>query len=204
MPVSALGFQIATTITALVNAALPNPGTAGIIAYSSAEAQYLRWSGTRWELVPPPMGIAQQALAQSSTVVTLANVTDLFFSMVANAIYRVEGFVTFQSAAVTTGLTLGYTSPAGALPRLNVSVPIVNTANNTALSNIFPNAALTTTASVIGTGVSAITSNHTAYIEGIVVNGATAGNFQVQFATEVAASAVSVQAASILISQRIR
>ena len=199
-----LGYEVPTTIAVAVNATLPNPGTVGIIAYSSLEAQEIRWSGARWELIPPPVIIVQQALAQASTVVTLANVTDLFFSMVANGIYRVESFVTFQSAAITTGLILGYTSPAGALPRVNVSVPIVSTAGNTSIANIFPNAALTVAANVIGTGVTAINSNHTAYIEGIVVNGATAGNFQMQFATEVGASAITVQVGSILISQRLR
>ena len=201
---SILGFQIPTTLAVAVNATLPNPGAAGVIIYSSTEAQLLRWTGTRWELIPPPFVIGSQAVAQASTVVGLAAITDLFFPMVINGVYRVEAFVTFQSAATTTGLNLGYTSPAGCLPRVNISVPIVNTAGATAVSNIFPNAALNVAANVLGTGVTVINSNHTALVEGIVVNGGTAGNFQLTFATEVGASGVTVQVGSTIVSQRLR
>jgi len=51
---------------------------------------------------------------------------------------------------------------------------------------------------VIGTGVTAINSNHTARISGIITNGANAGNFQVTFASEVAASAITLQIGSEL------
>lgn len=202
-----LGFEIPVTLAVLINAATPDPGGAaatGVIIYSSTEAQFLRWDGAKWILLQSSSVIAQMTATQASTVVALANITQLLFAMVANAIYRVEAFVTFQSAAVTTGLNLGYTSPTNCVPRVNISVPIVSTAGNTAIGNTFPNAALNVAGNVLGTGVTAINSNHTAYMEGIVTNGATAGNFQMQFASEVAASAVTLQIGSILVATRIR
>jgi hypothetical protein len=80
-----------------------------------------------------------------------------------------------------------------------IVVPIVSTAAASHLRTIFPNAATAVnTGSVLGTGVTAINSNHTARISGIIRNGATAGNFQIQARSEVAASAVTLQIGSEL------
>jgi hypothetical protein len=135
---------------------------------------------------------------QQSTATALANVTQLVGTLAANATYEVDCFVTFQSAATTTGLNLGFTSPTGCRPMVEVVVPITSTAVASQLRTTFPNAATTTNGNVLGTGVTAINSNHTARISGIIVNGGTAGNFQIQFATEVAASAVTLQIGSTM------
>lgn len=140
---------------------------------------------------------------QASSSTTLGNVTQLVEAMVANGVYTVNCFVTFQSAATTTGLNLGFTSPSGSICQLEVVVPITSTAAASQLRTIFPNAAATNTGNVLGTGVTAINSNHTARISGIVTCGATPGNFQVQFASEVNASAVTLQIGSSLVMQRI-
>lgn len=137
--------------------------------------------------------------AQAFSTVTLAAVTALALPMVANGIYQVECFVTFQSAATTTGLGLGFTSPTGCRVMAEIVVPITSTAAASQLRTNFPNAAVAVnTGSVVGTGVTAINSNHTARISGIVRNGATAGNFQIQARSEVNASAVTLQIGSEL------
>lgn len=140
---------------------------------------------------------------QASSVLALANVTQLVEPMVANGIYRVDCFVTFRSAATTTGLNLGFTSPAGTICQLEVVVPITSTAAATQLRTTFPNSAATNTGNVLGTGVTTINNNQTARISGIVHCGATPGDFQVQFASEVNASAITLQIGSSLVMQRI-
>jgi hypothetical protein len=140
---------------------------------------------------------------QQSTATGLTNVTQLVEPMVANGVYTVDCFVTFQSAATTTGLNLGFTSPTGTVCQLQVTVPIVSTAAASALQITFPNSATTNTGNVLGTGVTAPNSNHTARISGIVTCGSTPGNFQIQFASEVGSSAVTLQIGSSLIMQRI-
>lgn len=136
---------------------------------------------------------------QQSTSVTPANVTQLVLPLAANGVYLVECFVTFQSAATTTGLGLGFTSPTGCRCMCEITVPITSTAAATQLRTFFPNAAVATnTGIVVGTGVTAINSNHTGKISGIIRNGSTAGNFQVQFRSEIAASAVTLQIGSEL------
>lgn len=140
---------------------------------------------------------------QASSVLALANVTQLVEPMVANGVYRVDCFVTFRSAATTTGLNLGFTSPAGTVCELEVVVPITSTAAATQLRTTFPNSAATNTGNVLGTGVTTINNNQTARISGIVHCGATPGDFQVQFASEVNASAITLQIGSTLVMQRI-
>lgn len=140
---------------------------------------------------------------QTSTVTALANITQLVEAMVANATYEVEAFVTFQSAATTTGLHLGFTAPTGSVNLLEITVPVTTTAAASQLRKIFPNATESVSGSVFGTGVTAINSNHTAHVKGFVHTGATAGNFQLTFATEVEASAVTLQIDSSLVMKRL-
>lgn len=143
--------------------------------------------------------IARMASTQASTVTTLANINQLSLAMEANGVYQVDAFVTFQSAATTNGLGLGFTAPSGATCMLEVVVPITSTAVSTQLRTIFPNASATSNSGVVlGTGVTASNSNHTARISGIIRNGATAGNFQLQFRSEVASSAITLQIGSEL------
>lgn len=136
---------------------------------------------------------------QSSSSTTLAAVTQLVLPMVANGVYRIDCFVTFQSAATTTGLNLGITTPSGCTNKVEIVVPITSTAAASQLRTIFPNAAVAANAgNVLGTGVTATGSNHTGRISGVLRNGATAGNCQIQFATEVASSTVTLQIGSEL------
>lgn len=140
---------------------------------------------------------------QASTSVTLANATQLVAEVVANATYEVEASVTFQSAALSTGAAIGFAAPAGSNPRLQIEVPIASGAASSSLVATFPAAASTTSGSVIGTGVAASNSNHTATIRGLLITGGTAGNFSIQFATEVAATAITLQIGSVLKMRRI-
>ena len=137
---------------------------------------------------------------QASTSTTLANVTQLVLPLEANAVYRIECFVTFQSAATTTGLNLGIATPAGSRNLVEIVVPITSTAAASQLRTTFPSAAVATNlGNVTGTGVTAINSNHTAKISGIIQVGATAGNCQIMFASEVASSAITLQVGSCLV-----
>ncbi len=103
-----------------------------------------------------------------------------------------------KSAATATGLNLGFLAPTDSICNFEVVVPITSTAVASQLRTIFPNAALTNSGNVLGTGVTTINSNQTAKISGLLSTGATAGTLQIRFATEVNASAITVQIGSIL------
>lgn len=167
--------------------------------------QVLQWNGSAWG----PATLAAQALSvqratttatQASSDTALAAITQLSLPMAANSIYRVECFVTFRSAATTTGLNLGISTPAGCKNLVEMVVPITSTAAASQLRTIFPSAATASNAgSVLGTGVTATASNHTARISGFLVNGSTSGTCQINFASEVSGSEVTIQSGSELI-----
>ena len=203
-------YTAGTGLTLTANQfSITNTGTAGTYGSASqipvfttnAQGQVTSVTNTALAVFTPT--IDRLTSTQQSTTTALADVTQLVEELVANATYKVDCFVTFQSAAISTGLNLGFTSPTGCVCSVEVVVPITSTAAATQLRTTFPNAAATNTGNVLGTGVTAINSNHTARISGIITNGANAGNFQVRFATEVAASAITLQTSSVMILERL-
>ncbi len=195
--------RIVSAINVLFGRVLPSGGTTGQVLTKTSATNY----AASWQTASGGGGVTPDikrlTATQQSTVTALANVTSLVSALAANATYRVTAFVTFQSAATTTGLNLGFTSPAGSTNQLQATVPLTSTAAATQLRKTFPNAAESVSGSVIGTGVTAINSNHTASILGVITTGATAGNFQVTFASEIAGSAITLQIGSSLIVERI-
>lgn len=134
----------------------------------------------------------------SDSTAAFVDATGLALSLAANATYLVDGLLTFQAAAATTGLALGFTLPAGA------SISGLYRHNTTAIAsegsyNIAAGAVKGNT-----TGVLVLTEN--VPIEGrwLIKTAATAGVAQLQFRSEVVASAVTLKAGlSVLIAKRI-
>ena len=137
----------------------------------------------------------------SSTVNTRANITDWSFLVTAGKSYRIEVIATYQSAALTTGGSLGFVLPTGAGTVFGfVEGDIVNTAATTTLRQpVYAINATSTTAGsfITTTGVGVINSPHSIHSV-IAFNCTTTGKFQVQWATEVAASAAQLNAGSTL------
>lgn len=174
---------------------------------ATASASLAVWDGAQWSPQTQP-GLTRMTISQAanrfSTSTTLATAGRLALPMIANGVYQVEADLTFMSQATTTGVNVGIAAPAGARCMVEITVPITSTAASSQLRTTFPNAATAANvANALGTGVSAANSNHTARIVGIVRNGATAGFCEVQFATEVAASTVTLQPGSTLSLTRI-
>lgn len=136
---------------------------------------------------------------QANSTTTLADITGLTQDLVANKIYRVTAYITFQSLATTTGIELGFSAPSGSRPMLTITVPIVSTDTSSALSKNFPVDNSTITGTVKGTGVTQVNSNHTATVTGIILAGDTGGTFKLRFASEVAGSAITLQIGSTLL-----
>jgi hypothetical protein len=133
-------------------------------------------------------------VANSTT--TLAPVTGLAFAAAANTTYLVEVVGTFQSAATTTGIAMALDIPSG-----SVSGLALHSTSGTAVGcseQIADNA--TTGAS---SGVRAANTNIPVLATYIVAIGATAGTVQLQFRSEVAASAVTMKAALTAMGRRV-
>ena len=135
----------------------------------------------------------------SSTATARANVTDWSFPVTAGKSYRVEVVASYQSAATTTGGSLGFVLPTGAgnihgFVEGDIANTTVATTLRTPIRAI--NATNTTAGSFITTtGVNVINSPHSIHSV-LTFNCTTSGTFQVQWASEVAASASQLNAGS--------
>lgn len=134
----------------------------------------------------------------SDSTAAFVDATGLALSLAANAVYLVEGLITFQAAATTTGIALGFTLPAGA------SISGLYRHNTTAIAsegsyNIASGAVKGNT-----TGVLVLTENVPIDGRWIISTAGTAGTAQLRFRSEVVASAVTLKAGlSVLIAKRI-
>jgi hypothetical protein len=126
------------------------------------------------------------------------NATGLALALAANTTYLVDGLLAFQSAAVTTGLALTFTLPAGASIVGGYSHNTTATAIEGSYNNV---------AGAVGgnTSAAAVAAANLPIIgRWLIAVGATPGSAQLQFRTEVAASAVTLKAAlSALIATRL-
>lgn len=118
--------------------------------------------------------------------------------LAANATYEVTGVITYQAGAATTGLALGFTLPAGAAIsgtfRHNSAATTIQGGYNTASG----------TANANTTDSAAAAANIPVTYHGIIATAAASGTAQMQFRSEVAASAITLQAAlSYLVFRRI-
>lgn len=156
----------------------------------------------KWIKVPSANTFNKALTADfSSTVVVRANIADWSFPVEAGKSYRVEVVASYQSAVTTSGGSLGFVLPTGAgnihgFVEGDIANTTVATTLRTPIRAI--NATNTTAGSFITTtGVGAINSPHSIHSV-LTFNCTTSGTFQVQWATEVAASASRLNAGSTL------
>jgi hypothetical protein len=131
----------------------------------------------------------------ANSTVTLAPVTGLSFAAVANTTYLVELIGAFQSAAITTGLALALDIPSGSIAGLTIH-PVSGTALG-GTEQIADNATTGATS-----GVRAAATNVPVLARWIIAIGATGGTVQLQFRSEVAASAVTMKAGLTALGRR--
>lgn len=126
------------------------------------------------------------------TTSTYGTITGLSFPLAANKIYTVEMWMAFTSAALTTGVGVGFTDPAGCVTTMQIMIPpslsagtvITQRADDTGIASA---------------SVDAIAPNELLLTgHALVRNGANAGTFQLRGKSEVAASAIVFKAGSVL------
>jgi hypothetical protein len=132
----------------------------------------------------------------ANSTVTLAPVTGLSFAAAANTSYLVEVIGTFTSAAIATGMALALDIPSG-----SVSGQAVHLTSTSGLNGIEQIADTSTTG--VTTGVRAAATNVVVSGRWIVAVGASGGPVQLQFRSEIAASAVTMKAALTAMGRRV-
>lgn len=120
---------------------------------------------------------------------TLANVTGLSFTANAGSTYRFRAFIEYSSAATTTGSRWTVTGPTSSYSSIRSVYTLTATTdtNNYVTGYNLPAASNATS----------LTAGNIALVEGRIRPTAT-GTFQVQFASEVALSAITAKAGSTL------
>ncbi len=127
---------------------------------------------------------------------TLADVTSLAIALAANSTYTIDAKVMFQTAATATGIRLTQTVPTGATVVAQWNTPTSLTARTLANQRAADSGAATT-------GVDVANANTLASGSILVITGATAGNLQIRFASEVAGSNAVVKAGSNLVATKV-
>ena len=160
--------------------------------YFSDGAQWLLLDGTSnvdpWDYITLPSNVAV-------STTTFGVVTGMAFPAVANTVYEVEVFGTFQSAANTTGIALALDIPSGTVTGMGS-----NSTSATAVGGFEQIADGTTTGAT--TGVRAAATNAPIWARYLVSVGATPGNVQLMMRSEIAASAVTLQGGRTILKYR--
>ena len=129
---------------------------------------------------------------QASTATALTNTTGLSFAVTSGLTYRFAAVVVYRTAVLTTGIRLGATTPAFTVYSANVTINGIAVDGTGAA---FHGALTTSGDSVVSPSVAAINTDYVATITGVLVPSAN-GTFQLQHASEVAATVATVRAGS--------
>lgn len=174
-------------------ASLPTgiPAGTGYMAYDDARDCFC-WideNNAAWYIGEQRKKLAADLSAFTST--TLADVTGIAFALLANTAYKFEISFVFRSAATTTGVKLALTCPASPT-YISGNVWIPRAADGA--GSVWNGTIKASGDAVVSDAVEEANVDYEAFIRGTIVNGANAGNLQLQAATEVAASGITPKA----------
>ena len=194
-----LAYRAAPVVSALPAA---SAALAGVIARLSTDNKPYWCDGTAWVdmtllgSADTRLTTARLAADVTNNTTTLANVTGLAIALAANSTYTIDAKVMFQTAATATGIRLTQTVPTGATVVAQWNTPTSLTARALANQRAADTGAATT-------GVDVANANTLATASFLVITGATAGNLQIRFASEVAGSNAVVKAGSHLVATKV-
>ena len=194
-----LAYRAAPVVSALPAA---SAALAGVIARLSTDNKPYWCDGTAWVdmtllgSADTRLTTARLAADITNNTTTLTNVTGLAIALAANSTYTIDAKVMFQTAATATGIRLTQTAPAGATVVAQWNTPTSLTARTLANQRAADTGAATT-------GVDVANANTLACGSLLVMTGATAGNLQIRFASEVAGSNAVVKAGSHLVATKV-
>ena len=190
-----LAYRVLPVVSALPAA---SAALAGAVVRLSTDNHPYWCDGTTWiDLVPEPrLSTMRLAADVTNNTTTLANVTGLALALAANSTYQIDGRVMFQTAATTTGIRLTQTVPSGATVVAQWNTPTSLTASTLANQRAADAGATTTAIDTANANTLATTSI-------LVITGATAGNLQIRFASEVSGSKAVVKAGSNLVAIKV-
>lgn len=142
-----------------------------------------------------------------STTTTAATATGLTFNIGANQVFTFDAEISTKSSVTTPGDGVKFSigAPTGASGSWGVMGSAVPTSStNTGVAVVqFVTTALTS-ATMLGATLNASTVSGMAFIQGNIVNGATAGTVQLYYASQTTAAAQTINAGSNMIAFRLK
>lgn len=138
---------------------------------------------------------------QSTTGITLINITELSLSLEANTLYEICAYVRHKSAASTTGINIGWVAQSDAI--CNITELVSSGSTGAFTEKIFPSGENVYSGNVLGTTSDSVNFLQTSQIFGHIQT-TTPCNIQLTFATEISGSAVTIQPDSILIAKGVK
>lgn len=180
--------------------ALPSPASSYTGQYRRTSAGLFWSDGARWLQLDGTSGVDpwEYVILPSNVAINTTaygNVTGLAFPAAPNTLYEVEVFGAFRSAAATTGIALALDIPSGTVIGLGT-----HTLTAATLSGFEQNADATATG--VTTGVRALNVNVPIRFQALVNVGSTGGTVQLMMRSEVASSAVTLQAGTTILKYR--
>lgn len=165
-------------------------GTANNTTFLRGDQTYATPTAVASGVIPSTWAVASTHVLTGST--TMQSVTDLGFSVSSASVYRFEFITGWQTTSSAAGIALGVNGPAA--PTLLAWEAGISTGMGGLLTrahNSFGAQQIAVPQS------SAANVTNYGYLGGVVRTGANAGTLQLQFASEVSGSTVSVRAGSV-------
>ncbi len=177
---------VTSSIQTQINGKFPTP-------VGTSVGQMLRYNGSAWEIFQPETRVTL-ASSQAISVVTETDITGLNASLISGKRYEIEVRLRYSAAATTTGIALAYTAPTG---NVEHEYQVSTAATTTQGQNAFNSTAL-----FVSTA-SRVTTNNNLAVARFLVTPTANGTFQMQAASEIAGSAITILAGSEVIIKEI-
>ena len=169
--------------------------------YAKADGWYERDSaGTERKVGPSAGQLTSRLTAAASSSVTGYGSTGLSVPLAANKVYEVKAFGHYRTAAAGTGIGLRLNTAAVnglVVASLRYTITVWNASTPTLLQ------ATALTTPLLTPAVAAAATDYTWEVRGLIRVGATGGPLLVEYASEAATSAVTIQPDSYLMAQEV-
>lgn len=153
-------------------------------------ASHSHAGGAAGGAIPSTWAVCSTHILTGST--TMQSVTGLSFAVSSARVYRFEFCGSYQAISSATGLALGINGPASPL------MMVYEAAISSGLGgSLLRNGRAFGAQTIASPGSSAANLDSYWYLGGVVSNGANAGTLQLQYASEVAGSTISIRAGSV-------
>lgn len=148
----------------------------------------------------PSVVLIKQAPTQANSTTTLNDISGLSYPLEANSVYELEAYIIFSNAGTNYGSGIGFSGPSLSDCKLTIEYPINVAQHGTHQRLTYPtNGVISTSTGIVNvTSVSHANTAMTATIKGLVLTDINAGDFKLQFKSQMSGYTINIYPKSIL------